>query len=61
MQSLRWPAGTSWVCGLLLPWLCAAGVQAATITVDTAGDGGTGCTLRRAVGNVNAAGQVYPE
>ena len=59
MPLLRWPAGTFWFRGLLVLLLCGGMAQAATITVDTAGDGATGCTLRRAVENANAGAMLH--
>ncbi|CAN7679038.1 Ig-like domain repeat protein [Acidovorax sp. LjRoot118] len=48
--------------GMLVLALGASGhAMAATITVDTLGDGNTGCTLRRALSNANAANQGAAE
>lgn len=48
--------------GMLVLALGAGGhAMAATITVDTLGDGNTGCTLRRALANANAANQGATE
>ncbi len=48
--------------GMLVLALGASGhAMAATITVDTLGDGNTGCTLRRALANANAANQGAAE
>ncbi len=45
--------------GMLVLALGASGhAMAATITVDTLGDGNTGCTLRRAIANTNAGSGV---
>lgn len=48
--------------GMLVLALGASGhAMAATITVDTLGDGNTGCTLRRALANANGANQGAAE
>ncbi|MBB6557441.1 hypothetical protein HNP48_000105 [Acidovorax soli] len=47
--------------GMLVLALSAAGqaqAAAATVTVDALGDGSTGCTLRKAIANTNAGGNV---
>lgn len=45
--------------GMLALAMCASGhAMAATITVNTLGDGNTGCTLRRAIANTNAGSGV---